>query len=33
VVLLVLGILMLFASDLLPALAIPGAGRMSPMNP
>jgi predicted metal-binding membrane protein len=32
VVLLVLGMLMLFASDLVPPLAIPGAGRMSPMN-
>jgi predicted metal-binding membrane protein len=32
-VLLVLGILMLFVPDLLPALTIPGAGRMSPMNP
>ena len=33
VVLIVLGVLMLFAPDLLPALTIPGAGRMSPMNP
>jgi predicted metal-binding membrane protein len=33
VVLLGLGILMLVAPDLLPALTIPGAGRMSPMNP
>jgi predicted metal-binding membrane protein len=33
VVLLGLGILMLVAPDVLPALTIPGAGRMSPMNP
>jgi hypothetical protein len=33
VVLIVLGILMLFVPDLLPALTVPGAGRMSPMNP
>jgi predicted metal-binding membrane protein len=33
VVLLVLGILMLFVPELLPALTIPGAGQMSPMNP
>jgi predicted metal-binding membrane protein len=32
VVLLVLGVLMLLAPDVLPALTIPGAGRMSPMD-
>ena len=31
-VLLVLGVLMLFAPDVLPALTIPGTGRMSPMG-
>jgi predicted metal-binding membrane protein len=33
VVLLVLGILMLVAPDVLPALTVPGAGPMSPMSP
>jgi len=32
-VLLALGALMLIAPDLLPALTIPGAGPMSPMEP